>query len=59
MDFEPHDIRVDTIHRAEGVCSVRVTHLPTGVRATADDGRTIDENKRRAFEMLREQLAQR
>lgn len=66
VDFElnPNDLRIDT-YRASGAggqhinktdSAVRITHLPTGVVTTSQDGRSQHDNKDKAMRAMRTKL---
>ncbi len=66
VDFElnPGDLRIDT-YRASGAggqhinktdSAVRITHIPTGVVTTSQDGRSQHDNKDKAMRAMRTKL---
>ena len=66
VDFElnPNDLRIDT-YRASGAggqhinktdSAVRITHIPTGVVTTSQDGRSQHDNKDKAMRAMRTKL---
>lgn len=66
VDFElnPSDLRIDT-YRASGAggqhinktdSAVRITHIPTGVVTTSQDGRSQHDNKDKAMRAMRTKL---
>ena len=66
VDFElnPADLRIDT-YRASGAggqhinktdSAVRITHIPTGVVTTSQDGRSQHDNKDKAMRAMRTKL---
>lgn len=54
MTIDPNEIQVDVMH---GASSVRVTHLPTGLRAESHDKPTQVENKQAALAELERRIA--
>jgi len=67
MQWLEHDIRIDYFrgsgpggqHRNTSETGVRITHLPTGIMATATESRSRHMNLQRAMTRLAEKLAAR
>jgi len=67
MQWLEHDIRIDYFrgsgpggqHRNTSETGVRITHLPTGIMATATESRSRHMNLQRAMNRLAEKLAAR
>jgi len=56
MDLTPDELVCD-LHRTDGRrCGVRVTHLPSGKTASAEDGETVEANRIAAVTSLSEAL---
>lgn len=67
MNWNEQDIRIDYFrgsgpggqHRNTSETGVRITHLPTGVVATATESRSRHQNLQKAMVRLEEKLAAR
>jgi protein subunit release factor A len=56
VDIDPEDLRIDTYRVVGGPCSVRVTHLPTGVTVLVDDADDVEASRERALAAIRRLL---
>jgi protein subunit release factor A len=59
MELRGEDFRIDRYRTASGAVGVRVIHLPTGASASVDDQPTAAENRERALNIVRQELARR
>ena len=59
MELRGEDFRIDRYRTASGTDGVRVLHLPSGLSASVDDQPTAAENRERALNILRRELARR
>ena len=55
--IDPADLAEDVHRSAKNARAVRLVHLPTGTGTVSVDEHTIEANRARAWELLRDTLA--
>ncbi len=58
-DINPSDLKIDIYsnpHNHFAKHAIRITHKPTGIEVNCSGEKTLDLNKRKALEILREKL---
>jgi len=59
VEIEPEDLRIDVAKMVGGgPCGVRVTHVPTGTNAWADDQVSTEANRDLVVARLREKMSE-